>query len=260
MPANAASRISAVAQRLFRARLDCRPIPIITRSWPSLDEPNAYAIAAAVDALVAEPVVGFKLGYTSAAMREQMQVDEPNYGSLYASTLVGADGRIASDTLMHPLVEPEIALRIARDIGNELRTAAEAAAVVDAVMPALEIVDTRYESYHFTAADNIADNSSAARFVLGAPQRLEVVGSLREIPVRLARDGVALASGSGADVMGDPLLALSWFVSRRIREGKPVRAGTVILTGGVCTAHPAPRGSTFAAAFGALGTAACSVA
>lgn len=250
-------RVAAAAARLYQARVERRPIAPLSHDWPDLSEQTAYAIQFATAELIGEPIVGFKLGYTSAAMRAQMKVDTPNYGALFASTRIDADGLIASAELIHPLVEPEIALVLARDVADVVTSREQALAILDAVVPALEIVDTRYERYEFTSVDNIADNSSAARFVLGAPHSPPAVGDLRLLPGVLWSNGFTIARGAGSDVMGDPLEALAWFISRRVRDGKPVPAGSVVLTGGLTAAQPARNGSAFVAEFGALGIAKC---
>lgn len=184
---------------------------------------------------------GFKLGYTSAAMRRQMNVDRPNYGRLYERTRIANAGELDIDRLIHPLIEPEIALLIGADME------------VEAVMPALELVDTRYTDYAFTAVDNIADNSSAARFVLGPPCSLRAAGDLRIVPAALYADGSPVAEGFGRDALGDPLLAFAWLINRLARDDVPIPAGTIVLTGGLTRAHSVQHTAHFRATFGALG-------
>lgn len=250
-------QVEGAAIRLLRARVECRPILPLSREWSDLSEETAYAIQLATASLSDEPVVGFKLGYTSAAMRAQMTVETPNYGALFEPTRVDDDGLIDYSKLIHPLVEPEIALVLGRDVTNDLTSRSQVLAAVDAVMPALEIVDTRYERYEFASVDNIADNSSAARFVLGKSHPPSTIGDLRLLTGTLWSNGRTLAQGNGADVMGDPLNALAWFISRGIRDGLSLPAGSIILTGGLTAAQPARRGSAFVADFGALGVAKC---
>jgi 2-keto-4-pentenoate hydratase len=206
-----------------------------------VDEREAYAIADAGVSLVAQPIAGFKLGYTSAAMRQQMNVDRPNFGRLYESTRIPNGGELNLDRLIHPLIEPEIALLI----GDDMQ--------VEAVMPALEIVDTRYVDYSFTAVDNIADNSSAARYVLGTPRSLRALGDLRSVPAKLSENGLPLAEGIGSDALGDPLRALAWLINRLGRDGTEIPPGAVVLTGGLTRAHLISRNSHFTATFGPLG-------
>jgi len=85
-------------------------------------------------------------------------------------------------------------------------------------MPALELVDTRYDTYTFAAVDNIADNSSAARYVLGAERSLRALGDLRSIPATLFIDREPVATGKGSDALGDPLRALAWLINRLARD------------------------------------------
>lgn len=241
-----AERVAAAAEALLHARQTRQPIATLTTHWPELDEAGAYAIARATEALRGEARVGYKLGYTSAAMRAQMGVDQPNYGVLTAPTRVVHGGLLAMAELIHPLVEPEIAFVMAADVPDPAGTAA----AVASVHAALEIVDTRYEAYRFKAADNIADNSSAARFVIGPAMALLPGCDLAGLPVRLWADGELLGEGSGADALGHPLTALTWLAERLRRDGAMLRAGDVVLTGGLTRAHPARAGMNFRAQVG----------
>ena len=117
--------IEACSEKLWQAELTKTPIEVLTASHADLDEQDAYAIAAATlqrrQAHNNAQVVGFKLGYTSPAMRAQMNIARPNYGVLTTDHLLNheggqLDGLVPSDELMHPLVEPEITILINRKI------------------------------------------------------------------------------------------------------------------------------------------------
>jgi 2-keto-4-pentenoate hydratase len=242
-PTCLSERVAAAADALVAARRSRRPIPTLTTHWPDLNESDAYAIARATEALLAEPRVGYKLGYTSAAMRAQMGVDQPNYGVLTAPTRVVHGGVLPMAELIHPLVEPEIAFVMAADVPDPEQTGA----AVASVHAALEIVDTRYEAYRFKAPDNIADNSSAARFVIGPAMALPQGTDLAALPVRLWADGDLLGEGSGADALGHPLAALTWLAERLLQDGAMLRTGDVVLTGGLTRAYAAQPGMRFSA-------------
>ena len=157
----------------------------------SLDLPTAYAVQRRLTALRTgrgAARIGYKLGYTSQAMRDQMRVDEPNHGPLLDSMLI-SDGRVPA-TLIHPRVEPEIALVV----GTDLRPVAARAA--------LEVVDSIWRDYRFSLELNTADGSSAAGVVLGPQLALD---ALDNVPVRLIRNRDTVAEGTGAAAMGDPL-------------------------------------------------------
>lgn len=246
--------IDACAQTLWTAERTATPVARLTDTHPALDEATAYAVQARKLALRGSRRVGFKLGYTSAAMREQMNIAHPNFGVLTEDHRVDeTDHGVATAGLIHPRVEPEIALLTGRDIGGAGHSRNSIYQAVDAVLPALEIVDTRYLDYQFTLADNISDNSSSARFVTGRPKPLSAVPDLRLLGVLLWSQGRTLDHGIGANALGDPLLALAWLAGFLAERGEIIPAGSLILTGGLTRAHPAQAGQTLMAEFATLG-------
>lgn len=250
-----ADLIDTCAQALWVAERNARPITRLSDTHPGLDEATAYAIQARKITLRGSRRVGFKLGYTSAAMRVQMNIDHPNFGVLTEDHRVDeAEGVLAAAPLIHPRVEPEIALLTGRDIAGAGHSRTSIFQAVDAVMPALEIVDTRYHDYQFTPADNISDNSSSARFVTGCLTPLSAVPDLRLLGVLLWSQGRTLDHGVGANALGDPLLALAWLAGFLAERGEIIPAGSVILTGGLTRAHPAQAGQSMIAEFASLGT------
>ncbi|HEY8341985.1 MAG TPA: fumarylacetoacetate hydrolase family protein [Calditerricola sp.] len=249
----ATMRHKQLARRLWEARLKRCPIPPLTDEWPDMTEDDAYAIQ---DHLIAfyraagDRPVGFKLGFTSAAMRRAMGIDRPNYGILTAS-MVHVSPAEAREDWIHPRVEPEIAVRVGHELsGFELNRDQVAAAIV-AVAPALEIVDSRYQDFRFTFLDNTADNSSAAGVVLGEWQEAQRV-DLERLGVTL-RDGSQAITGSSADVMGSPAAAVAWLVAELARRGRSLPAGSVVLTGGMTAPLALSPGSRIEGDFGPLG-------
>ncbi len=241
------------AQALSGAERELRPIPPLTRSLTDLTIEEAYQVAALRNAALGAPSVGYKLGYTSAAMREQMGVREPNYGVLFKNYEVAPEEDVSLGTLIHPLVEPELTVLMGKDLSGPGVGWEEAWDAVEAVMPSLEIVDTRYESYSFTAADNISDNSSAARFVIGEKIARSAVSNLRDVSVRLSRNGEPVDGGRGRDAMVDPVVALAWLANELARCGTCLKAGEIVMTGGLTRAYPAEPGDRFSASFDGIG-------
>lgn len=248
--------IAACALALRHAEATGQTIAPLTELESGLTINIAYAVQAARHALDPAPVLGYKLGYTSAAMRAQMNITEPNYGVLTpAHAVADVEGRVRAAELIHPLAEPEIALRLGRHIRGPGITRAQLVAAIDAVFPAIEIVDTRYHAYKFTAIDNIADNSSAARFILGPAQGSDVISALPDCPVTLRIDGRDIDHGFGRAAMDDPVLALLWLVNALGAKGIGLAAGAIVMTGGLTRAHPIAPGNIVEADFGALGIA-----
>ena len=243
------NQIDAHAHRLFYARRDGISTDLVTASSPDITPEQAQQIASKTLAAYGSASCGYKLGYTSEAMRRQMNIDRPNFGRLTADMDFGKG---VNAKLIHPRAEPEIALRIARDVTAAPRTLKELLTFVDAVLPALEIVDTRYHDYVFRYEDNIADNSSAAGFVLGASHRPQLLDE-EGFAVGLTTNGEELTGHSSA-AMGGPLEALQWLCEELEGAGETLPAGSIVLTGGLTSAPFLTKGEPVTGHFGALGT------
>jgi 2-oxo-3-hexenedioate decarboxylase len=176
-----------------------------------------------------ERLVGCKLGFTSKAKMAQMGVSEIIVGRL-TDVMQLADGtEVDLGRFIHPRIEPEIAFRLGRDVDGDI------ADCVDAVAPALEIIDSRYRDFRFSLADVIADNTSAAAFVVGEWQPMRDVADLA---VRLVVDGSDAEVGSTAAILGHPLRALEELAPLAAKYDIAMRAGDVILAGAATAAVP----------------------
>ena len=160
-------QIQSIADKLIDARLIGLPIPALSNQFVfSMDD--AYAIQKILTenkTKNGDRIVGWKLGYTSLAMRKQMNISEPNYGPLLKS-MVLPSGSYLTNNLIQPKVEPEIALMFSQPLKGSV-TRDEVYNAVDSAHGCLEVVDSIFEDYKFNIEDNTADGSSAAQFVLG---------------------------------------------------------------------------------------------
>ena len=189
--------------------------------------------------------IGWKLGYTSPAMREQMGIDQPNFGPLLSGMLV-RDGEDVAGRFTQPRVEPEIALRFGDDVAPGTGRDGVLAAAT-AAHAALEIVDSVWTGYRFTIEDNTADGSSAAGVVIGATLPVD---ALDEIEVALFVDDERAGSGVGSDASGHPADGVVWLAERLAERGQQIRAGELVITGGLTAAPALTPGSTIQAIFG----------
>lgn len=261
-PRTAVADPAAVAASLHAARRSGRTLAPITDARP-LDLAEAYRIQDELTALrlaAGERRVGWKLGYTSAAMRAQMGVAAPNYGPLTDAMLL-ADGATVPAAALQPRVEPEVAVIIGPG-ARRLVELAEAAArgedfapedvlpAVQAVRAALEVVDSIWAGYRFRLEDNTADGSSAAWVVLGAELPVEQLDAVR---VTLVQDDRTPLDGAGRDADGHPLRGLVWLAAQLSARGLTLCPGDLVITGGLTRAVPLDRTVTahFAPASGA---------
>lgn len=239
--------ISNTAMRLRQIRRAGWTTTPLSAEMP-LSLEDAYAVQRALTAIrigEGERVVGWKLGYTSQAMRAQMGVDAPNYGPLTDAMLL-ADGVDLGSRATQPRVEPEIAIRLGCDLSGPVELAGVLAAV-DSAFACLEVVDSVYTDYRFTLEDNTADGSSAAFVVLGA--ELASYDRLDAVAVRLERNGTPIASAFGAAASGHPLAGVAWLSAQVGAAGGTLEAGQLIITGGLTAAVPLGLGDAVTAIF-----------
>ncbi|HEX8496247.1 MAG TPA: fumarylacetoacetate hydrolase family protein [Actinomycetales bacterium] len=184
-----------------------------------------------------ERVVGAKLGFTSAAKMAQMGISDIIVGEVTDAMAVADGGDVDLGRFIHPRIEPEVAFRLARDV-DLADPHVDVVAAVDAVAPALEIIDSRYRAFRFSLPDVVADNTSAAAYVLGSWTPIAQAGDLGVLAVRLVVDGADAETGSSADILGHPLAALRALVPLARGKGLQLPAGHVVLAGAATAAVP----------------------
>jgi 2-oxo-3-hexenedioate decarboxylase len=244
-----------IADVLIAAQRDCTPVLPFTRNNPFLQVETAYqAQALVVEHRLAagEQLVGAKLGLTSKVKRTALGIHEPVYGRLTSGMLLASGETLSLAGLIHPRAEPEIAFLISRPI-EAPTTVAGVLAATEAVVPAVEVVDSRY-SAAFRLADSVADNAGAARVVMGATARrpealvdLSVLGC-----VFRCRDGIHTAAGGA--VMGHPARALVWLADALGARGERIEAGSIVLSGGLTASVGLEHQSVVTAEFDGLGS------
>lgn len=225
--------VDALAARLDEAVRQASAIPQLSRDTRlTLDE--AYAVQRAGIALRTargEQVVGLKLGFTSEAKARQMGVSDVIAGVLTDAAQVADGASVEFSRLIHPRIEPEIAFRL----GSQVEVA-----------PGLEIIDSRYRDFEFSLEDVVADNASAARYVIGAWRPLADL-DVSDLAVELWIDGRVVEVGSTAAILGDPLRAIDAAHRMADRFGLPLGEGALLLAGAATAAQPLPPGSTVVA-------------
>lgn len=194
--------------------------------------------------------IGIKLGFTSRAKMVQMGVDSLIWGWLTDAMLEDDGGRVDLGRFIHPRVEPEVCFLTRRTIDRPL-TALEARDYLEAVAPAMEIIDSRYRDFRFTLEDVIADNCSSAGLVVGNWARS--LDGLRNAGVVLRVDGRDVQIGSTGAILGHPLRAVVEASQLASESETPLPAGTLIMAGAATAAHPLMPGSHVQAVVSGVG-------
>ncbi|VAV95804.1 4-oxalocrotonate decarboxylase [hydrothermal vent metagenome] len=178
--------------------------------------------------------VGVKMGFTSRAKMIQMGLDEMIWGRLTNVMLVEDGGEIDLTDFVHPRVEPEIAFLLNKPLEG-LVSPAQAMLAVEAIAPALEIIDSRYENFKFNLPDVVADNTSTSAYVVGPWVRPDI--DFSNLGMVMSFDGRPVQIGSSAAVLGHPLRALVGASRLVAEDGGRLEAGWTVMAGGATAAE-----------------------
>jgi 2-keto-4-pentenoate hydratase len=226
--------IESAATALAEARRTRTPCSRVSENYGISSLADAYAVQEnnTRKALAAgRRLTGRKIGLTSLAVQQQLGVDQPDFGMLFADMECLDGDAIDSHRLIQPKAEGEIAFVLGRDLPYPDTTLAELMRAVDYLVPALEIVDSAIEDWKITLVDTVADNASSGLYVLGKnPQRLSSLDLALEGMV-LEKNGEQAALGVGAACLGNPLNACLWLARTMAECGRPLQAGDVLLSG-----------------------------
>ncbi|WP_031469409.1 2-keto-4-pentenoate hydratase [Sciscionella sediminilitoris] len=242
--------VAAMAGVLDAAARSARAVPRLTEER-ELDVPQAYAVQRAlVDLRLGrgERLAGIKLGFTSAAKMRQMGVSDLIWGWLTDAMRLADGAHLELGNFVHPRIEPEIAFLIGDRIDE--RTA-DPVRAIEAVAPAYEIIDSRYEGFRFSLPDVIADNSSSAAFGIGAWRAPDT--DLGNLGMLLEIDGRVAETGSSAAILGHPLRSVQAAARLAAAAGLAIEPGWVILAGAATAAVALERGTHARVRTSALG-------
>jgi 2-oxo-3-hexenedioate decarboxylase len=183
-----------------------------------------------------------------------MGIDTPITAYLTSAMSLRLSEPLDVGSLIHPRAEPEIVFHMASPLRGPGVTAAEALEAVAAVRCGVEIIDSRFVDFRFRLGDVVADNASAARYVLGpvvrGPSMIDL--SLEACVVEL--NGRVVDSATGAAVQGHPAEALAAAANALAEQDVTIEAGWTVLTGGMTDAVDLPASSSLRVDFTHLGS------
>ena len=249
--------VEQLAEHLENAELNAQDVTKITDDHPDMDFEDAYDIQWEIRRRKEErgnKIVGMKMGLTSWAKMAQMGVEEPCYGFL-ADYFSCADGSaIDTSKLIHPKVEAEIAFVTKAPLHGPGCHAADVFAATDFILPAVEVIDSRYRDFKFDIKSVVADNSSSSRFVTGGVRRSVDNIDLSTIGVVMEKNGEIVELSAGAAVLGNPAESVAMLANMLAERGEHIPAGTFIMTGGVTAAVAVDAGDCITVRYHGLGS------
>lgn len=247
-----------LGDKLFDALQTQTPIAPLTDSEPGITIADAYRIQLRTVerrlALPGERIVGKKIGVTSQAVMDMLDVRQPDFGHLVASMYLPEGVPLALDKMIAPRAEGEIAFLLARDLQGPNLTADDVIAATEYVVPCFEIVDSRIRDWKIRIQDTVADNASSGAFVVGAaiadPRKLD----LATVGMTVVQNGEVVGTGAGAAALGHPANAVAWLANTLSEFEIGLKAGEIILSGALSSLIPLASRDVLTMTLGGIGS------
>ncbi len=225
---------------------------------------EGYAAQAGLEACSAQPRAGWKIAATSVAGQRHIGVDGPLAGRLLAEKLLPGGATVSIATNRMRVAEPEFAFRFGQKVParKDPYSVDEVLAMVSSLHLSIELPDSRFADFVSVGeASLIADNACARELVVGpevsADWRALDLGAHQvhaRVGSRYSRDGI------GANVLGDPRIALVWCVNEVSGMGIDIHPGEIVTTGTCVVPLELEPGDRIEADFGVLGEISVSIA
>lgn len=246
-----------LCERVEGAQSRAYAIPKLTNEYPQMTIADSYAVQNELRRRFIEQghkLVGWKAGLTSKAKMQQMGVDVPSIGFLTDRMARPENSAISVAGLIHPRVECEVAFVMKHELRGPDCTAEQVLAATDYVLPAVEIIDSRFSGFKFDLESVVADNSSSALFVGGGRARYAEELDLRTLGVVMEINGEMVAMGASAAVLGHPAQAIAMVVNLLAEIGEVLPAGSFVMSGAITEAIAVKPGDNVVARFQELGS------
>jgi len=251
------AEISQLAEHLEKAELEAYEVTKITDDFPHMTYEDAFDIQWEIrrrKEARGNKIVGMKMGLTSWAKMAQMGVETPCYGFLADYFAMPDGGEIKHDELIHPKIEAELAFVTKYPLKGPGIHIGDVLRATDFVMPAVEVIDSRYKDFKFDLKSVIADNSSSSRFIAGGNCKSIHELDLKTLGVVMEINGEVVQVGAGAAVLGHPASSVAMLANMLGERDQEIPAGTYIMIGAITAAVQVNKGDSFVVRYQDLGT------
>lgn len=251
-------QIEQFGDALYEAMVARTTIAPLTEQAPDITIEDAYKVSLRMlerRTAAGEQVVGKKIGVTSKAVMDMLDVHQPDFGYLTDRMMYATGAEISlSEELIAARAEGEIAFVLKDDLEGPGVTNADVIRATDFVMPCFEIVDSRITDWKIRIQDTIADNASCGVVVLGDRAVKPTDVDLATCGMVVSLNGDIISTGAGAAALGSPVNCVAWLANTLGDIGIPLKAGEVILSGSLVPLQPVSVGDSMHLAIGGIGT------
>jgi len=256
------AQIDAEARLLDEAERNRTQIRQTTSVHPDMTIEDAYRVQAAWLGLRqsrSERLIGHKVGLTSHAMQQAMNITTPDSGFLTDAMVFSPGEGPPAEDFCDPRIEVELAFVLGSDLAGADLEVDDVLDVAEYVTPAVEIIAARTfrtdptSGRTRTVTDTIADNAADAGIICGGRRVGPREVDLRWVGALAYRNGEITETGLAAGVLDHPARGIVWLARRYAAQGRTLEAGQTILAGSFTRPMPVESGDTFDFDYGPLG-------
>ena len=260
------AHITAAAAALAHAEQSRQQIGLLSLQHPQMTMDDAYRVQSAFVALrhaEGRHTIGWKIGLTSRAMQQALNITTPDSGVLLDDMQFDDGATVSATRFIQPRIEAELAFLMKSPLEGPNVTIAQVMTATDYILPALEILDTRIlrtdpvTGQARTIIDTISDNAANAGIVTGGRAMRPDAFDARWAGAIVMRNAEVEETGLGAGVLNQPALAVAWLANRLAQYGQRIEAGQIVLSGSFIRPIECRHGDTILADFGPMGTVGC---
>ncbi|MEY2909182.1 MAG: 2-oxopent-4-enoate hydratase [Pseudomonadota bacterium] len=252
--------IHELGDTLFRALENRTTIAPLTETHPAITVDDAYRISLRLlenRLAKGEQVIGKKIGVTSQAVMDMLNVHQPDFGFMTDAMRHDGDMPI-SQLLIQPRAEGELAFLLKKDLVGPGVTMADVIAATEAIVPCFEVVDSRIHDWKIKIQDTVSDNASCGLFTINESAAINPDGfDLSTCVMTVTKNGKEISRGLGSAAMGNPAICVAWLANTLGEFGIKLNAGDVILSGSLVPLEPVQAGDSMTVSVEGIG--ACSV-
>ncbi len=259
-------KIRDAAVRLREAAKTRTPMRQLSLQYPEMDFDDAYAIQRSwgeIRYAEGRKLLGRKIGLTSRAMQQSVNITEPDHGLLLDDMFFEDGSTIALDQFIGVRIEVELAFVLGSNLRGPGCTVFDVLRATEYITPALEILDSRIQmsdpetGHQRTIVDTVSDNAADAGIITGGRVVRPHDVDLRWVSALLYRNGIIEESGVAAAVLNHPANGVAWLANKLALHDVELEAGQIILAGSFTRPVWARAGDTFQADYGPMGSISC---
>ncbi|HEX7053158.1 MAG TPA: fumarylacetoacetate hydrolase family protein [Burkholderiales bacterium] len=231
------------------------PYTDIVEKVPGITIDDAYRLMLALarrKSARGDRLIGYKAAYTSKAMQKANGMDEPIIGCLMQSGLHAEDEPIRLKPGIHTIAEPEVTVLLARDLAGPGVTPLQARSAIGGLFPSIEFADWSVGGKQRSRQMGIAIHKSTGGIVIGSPMSAPGI-DLRVEGAVIRLNGEPRGSGTGVEVLGDPINVVAEIANILARFDTKLEAGMIVMTGSIVQAVPVAPGDAVEVEFTRLG-------